>query len=100
MRLGIMVTTDRCLEQVLGLTRAARERGHDVAIFATDAGVILLGDGRFASLSGMPAVAMSYCDQSAQARGGAPAGLPATIIRGSQFENAVMNAESDKVIVL
>lgn len=100
MRLGIMVTTDRCLEQVVGLTRAAGERGHAVAIFATDAGVNLLGDGRFASLSAMPAVAMSYCGQSAEARGGAPAGLPAAIVPGSQFENAVMTAESDKVIVL
>lgn len=100
MRLGIMVTTDACLEQVVGLARAAAERGHAVAIFATDAGVNLLGDGRFVALSGIAGVSMSYCGQSAEARGGAPEGLPAAIVQGSQFENAVMTAESDKVIVL
>jgi hypothetical protein len=100
MRLGIMVTTDALLEQVIGLTRAAVARGHAVAIFATDAGVNLLGDGRFTALSGIAGAAMSYCGQSAETRGGPPPGLPAAIVQGSQFENAVMTAESDKVIVL
>lgn len=100
MRLGIMVTTERNLEQVIGIAEAAAARGHAVAIFATDTGVRLLAERRFSALSGLPGVTMSYCDQSAQTHGGRPAGLPETVVQGSQFENAVMHAESDKVIVL
>ena len=43
---------------------------------------------------------MSYCEHSAQRHGGRPAGLPEAIVAGSQFENAIMVSESDKVIVL
>ena len=100
MKLGIMVTTDRHLEQVRGITRAAIAKGHSVRIFATDEGAKLLADPQFSALSALPGVSMSYCDHSAQPFGGRPAGLPEAIAQGSQFENAVMNSESDKVIVL
>jgi hypothetical protein len=43
---------------------------------------------------------MRYCDRSAQRLGGRPAGLPEAVVQGSQFENASMVSESDKVIVL
>jgi hypothetical protein len=100
MRLGIMVTTDGALDQVAGIARAASERGHDVTVFATDAGVRLLLEPRFTSLSLLPRVAMSFCQQSAEAKGVPLAALPASVARGTQFQNAVMSAESDRVIVL
>jgi hypothetical protein len=100
MRLGIMVSTDRHLEQIRGITRAASDKGHAVTIFATDEGVRLLADPGFSSLSSLRGVEMSYCDLSAERHGGRPAGLPGIIKPGSQFENAIMASESDKVLVL
>lgn len=100
MRLGIMVTTDRHLGQICGITQAALAKGHTVAIFATDDGTNLLAVDRYASLGALAGVTMSYCDHSAARRGGRPAGLPEAIRQGSQFENAIMISESDKVIVL
>jgi len=100
MKLGIMVTTDRHLRQILGITQAALAKGHAVTMFATDEGVRLLADARFSSLSELPGVTMSFCEQSAQCHGGRPAGLPAAIVSGSQFENAIMTSESDKLLVL
>ena len=100
MKLGIMVTTDRHLGQIRGITQAALAKGHTVAMFATDEGVKLLGDHRFSSLSALPGVTMSFCEHSTQQHGGRPAGLPEAIASGSQFENAIMTSESDKVIVL
>jgi len=100
MRIGILVTTDRHLRQICGITQAAIGGGHTVEIFATDAGTKLLADHGFAALSALPGVTMSYCDHSAQRYGGRPAGLPEAIASGSQFENAIMVSASDKVIVL
>lgn len=95
-----MVATDRHLERLAGITEAAVARGHVVRIFATDAGTRLLAEPRFAGLSALPGVSLDYCDQSARRHGGRPAGLPAAIRKGSQFENAVLVAESDKLVVL
>jgi len=100
MKIGIMVTTDRHLRQVRGLTQAAIAKGHTVVIFATDEGTKLLADHQFSALSALPGVRLSFCEHSAQRRGGRPAGLPEAIAPGSQFENAIMVSESDKVIVL
>ena len=100
MRLGIMVTTDRHLCQIRGITQAALAKGHTVAIFATDEGTRLLSGRQFFALSALPGVTMSFCEYSAQRYGGRPAGLPDVIASGGQFENALMISESDKVIVL
>jgi peroxiredoxin family protein len=100
MKLGILVTTDRHLGQIRGITEAALAKGHTVAIFATDEGTKLLANQQFSSLSALAGVTMNYCDHSAARHGGRPAALPAAIAQGSQFENAIMNSESDKVIVL
>jgi predicted peroxiredoxin len=100
LKLGIMVTTDRHLDQVVGIARAAQRKGHAVTIFATDKGARLLADPRFARLSALPGVEMSFCDHSARIHGGRPAGLPEEIVSGSQFENATMASESDRVLVL
>ena len=100
MRLGILVTTDRHLRQIRGITQAAIGKGHAVTIFATDTGTKLLADDSFAALGALPGVTMSYCAHSAQRYGGRPAGLPGVIASGSQFENAVMVSEADKTIVL
>ena len=100
MKLGIMVTTDRHLRQIRGITQAALSKGHTVAIFVTDEGAKLLANHQFSALSALPGVTMSFCEYSAQQFGGRPAGLPEAIASGSQFENAIMTSESDKVIVL
>jgi predicted peroxiredoxin len=100
MKLGIMVTTDRHLRQIRGITQAALAKGHTVVLFATDEGAKLVARRDFFSLSSLPGVAMSYCESSLHALGGRPANVPAAAASGSQFDNATMVAASDKVIVL
>ncbi len=100
MKLGILVTTDRHLDQIRGITEAALAKGHTVVIFATDAGTKLLADPRFSSLSCLSGVTMSYCDYSLQREGSQPVGVPKSIVPGSQYESAIMASESDKLIVL
>lgn len=100
MKLGILVTTDLHLEAILGIAGAALAKGHTVAIFATDTGTRLLADPRLGALGARPGAALKYCVHSAALLGVRPQGAPGAIGEGSQLDNAVMVAESDKVIVL
>jgi hypothetical protein len=99
MKLGVMVTTDRHAGQIQALVLAALAQGHAATIFATDTGTRLLADPRFVGLSALPGVRMSYCALSAE-RHGVPAGLPESVVAGSQFDNALMAADVDKLLLL
>jgi hypothetical protein len=100
MKLGIFVNTNRHLADVVGLVKAAIARGHQVILFNMDDGTKLLGAPEFKTLCGMPGVAMSFCDHSAKHMGVATEGLPQELVCGSQYNNAVMMHDADRVIVL
>lgn len=100
MKLGILVNTDKHLDDILGLTKSAVAKGHEVTIFNMDDGTKLLGDPAFQGLCGTQGVTMSFCDHSAKGLNVSTEGLPAEIVCGSQFDNANMNHECDKVIIL
>jgi predicted peroxiredoxin len=100
MKLGILVTTDQNLDAVLGLAKAAVSKGHEVVIFNMDTGTKLLGDGSFRELCKTSGVTMSFCDHSAGLENVSKEGIPDDIVCGSQFNNATMTNESDKVINL
>jgi len=65
--LGILVSSDRHMEQVIKLTRAAYDRGKQVHIFFTGAGVMLTLLPDFKDLVGR--AALSICDVSFRAFG-------------------------------
>ena len=100
MKLGIIITTDRHLDHVVAITRAASAKGHDISIFAMDSGTRLLGNTEFTQLCAVDNVVMSLCQHSASEQGVNTEGVSKEIVLGSQFNNAMMNNESDKVISL
>ncbi len=100
MKLGILVNTDRHAEDVVGLTKAAITKGHEVIIFMMDAGVKLLGNPAITGLCDEAGVGMSFCDHSVEKIGVSKEGFSDKIVCGSQFDNANMNHEADRVIVL
>jgi hypothetical protein len=65
-----------------------------------DSGTRLLADPGCAGLSALPGVSMSVCEHSAAAHGIARDGVPAQIVWGSQYHNAVMTHDADRVLVL
>lgn len=99
-RLGILVNTDRHLKHVLGFTRAALAARHEVIIFVMDGGTRLLRDAGLQGLAGLPGVSLSLCDHSAKRHGVDIEGLPAAVVCGSQLNNAMMNHQAERVIVL
>jgi hypothetical protein len=60
----------------------------------------LITDSRIVSLKDRDGVSMSLCDFNRKKMGISDEEVPEGIICGSQYDNAVMNRESDKVIVL
>ncbi|MDP2168536.1 MAG: DsrE family protein [Thermodesulfovibrionales bacterium] len=100
MKLGILITTDRHAADVVGLTKAAVSKGHEVIIFNMDAGTKLLGNASFTELCKTKGVTMAFCDHSAGKEGVSKEGIPAEMVCGSQFNNANMMHDADRVINL
>lgn len=100
MKLGILVNTDRHLNHVMGIAKAALAKGHELIVFNMDDGTKLLGTPEFSELSKMEGVTMTFCDHSATHLGVNTEGVPKEILSGSQYNNAVMNHDADRIIVL
>ena len=100
MKLGIVITTDKHLDPILGITRSALSKGHEVNIFNMDEGVKLLENSSFTALCKEKGITMCFCDYSTKTVEISTEGIPGEIACGSQFDNANMNHDSDKVIIL
>lgn len=100
LKLGILVNTDRHAEDLVGVAKAAISKGHQVIVFFMDDGVKLLNDAGVAGLSENTDIDMSYCDYTTQEIGLSKEGFPEKIVCGSQYNNAIMNHEADRVIVI
>lgn len=100
MKLGMLINTAKHLDDVVGICRAALAKNHQVLIFAMDEGTRLLERDAFVSLAALEGVSMSLCEHSAQMCGAKTEGLPPKIVCASQLNNAMMNHNADRVIVL
>jgi predicted peroxiredoxin len=100
MKLGIFVNTNKNLEAVEGITKAALAKGHEVILFNMDEGTKLVRTPVIAALSKTKGVTVSFCEHSATHLGVASDGLPPEIVVGSQYNNAAMQHDADRVIVL
>jgi predicted peroxiredoxin len=100
MKLGILVTTDRHQDDVIGLAKAAAAKGHEVVIFNMDTGTKVLGNEDFRQLCKTAGISMSFCDHSAGLENVSKEGIPEEIVCGSQFNNANMMHDADTVINL
>ncbi len=100
MKLGILVNTDKHLEHILGLTKACIEKDYEVIIFVMDEGTRLLENDLFVALAKLPPVSISLCEHSAKGYEINTEHLSKDVSRGSQFNNAMMNHNADRVIIL
>jgi len=100
MKLGILVNTDKHLEHILGLTKASIAKNHETSIFVMDEGTRLLENDLFVALAKPPSVSITLCEHSAKSYGINTEDLSKDIICASQFNNAMMNHNADRVIVL
>lgn len=97
-RLGILVTSDRHWEHVLGVTEAGARAGKKVSVFLTGEGVRLTRFGEFARLTA--AAQVDLCEVSFRAQGltGVVPGLTFKNF-ATQAKNAEMIEDSDRYLV-
>jgi len=97
-RLGIMVSSDKHLDHVIALTKAAHEKGKKVQIFFTGRGVLLTQNPEFAELVGKAKLAV--CDVSFRANG-LEGDVPGVGFKdfATQARNAEMIKECDRYLV-
>jgi predicted peroxiredoxin len=100
MKLGILVSTDRNLRHVLGIARAALGKGHEVEMFVMDEGVRLMTNSGLGTLAGTEGFSASYCEYSLDQMGISREQVPDGFSGGSQFDNALMARNSDRVVSL
>ena len=100
MKLGILANSNKHLNHVVGITKAACNKGHEVLIFAMDEGTELTTKNSFRDLCKLDNVTISICRHSAEERHVNTDDISSEIVCGSKFNNAMMNNEADKVIVL
>ena len=100
MKLGILINTDKHATEVVELTKSASSKGHEVMLFMMDDGVKLLRNSSTTNLHKIRGVSVSFCQYSTHILGVSTKGLSKEVVAGSQYDNAVMNGEADRVIVL
>jgi len=100
MHIGIIVTTSASRIAVIGLSRAAAERGHHVSLFLTDSAVRLCLDPEVASLGRLPEVEGTFCSFSARQWDIDESKVPDALEAGSQYAHALIQDRADRVISL
>jgi len=100
MRLGIIATSRDSRAHLLGFSRAARARGHEVSVFLTDSAVALCRDAEVAGLAEEGALSITYCTHSARRMGIEASEIPEGPVGGSQYAHALIHRTADRVISL
>lgn len=96
--LGVLVSSDKHLDKIIHLCRAAQKKAVDVTIFFTQKGTLLTQDPRFSELGEL--ANMSVCNVGFESHGLKP---PVTGIAerdyATQARNADMICECDQYLV-
>lgn len=98
-KLGILVSSNKHIDYVINLTRAAKDKGKEVEIFFTGKGVLLTQSPEFKNLVGK--AKMALCDVSFRSLGlkGDVPGLDFKDF-ATQAKNAELIKKSDRYVVL
>ena len=98
-KLGILVSSDRYIDHLIGITKAAHRAGKKVTIFLTNRGVFLTKNERFIELDGICHISLcSLCFESFKND------RPIPIVKdqdfGTQMRNVEIMKDCDRCIVL
>ena len=96
-KLGILITRYANLDHISGVVKAAIQAGHPVRIFVTDEGVKFTRDRNFLELLDLDGVEVAVCDHMCEVLGVKE--KAAGITYGSQYDNAGMLHDSERVLV-
>jgi len=95
--LGIMITKYENLEHITGVVKAALVAGHPIMLFLTDEGVRFTKDPKFLELLEVNGIEIAVCEHSCEQIGIHE--KTEGIIYGSQYNNAGMMHDSERILV-
>ncbi len=96
MRIGFLVTDPAYRDFLIPLLSAALARGDEVEVFLMDEGCFLAADAQFSALLSRAGANASICDFNRTQKG---ITAPPSLRPGSQYDNARMVQDCDKVLV-
>ncbi len=86
--LGVFVTSDRHLEKVIALCKAAKNKGVETTVFFSHLGTLLTQDPRFAELEGL--ANLSLCNVGFESHGLKP---PVPGVKETDYATQARNGE-------
>ena len=95
--LGIMVTKYENLEHITGVVKSAQAAGHPIMLFLTDEGVRFTRDPKFLELLKVNGIEIAVCEHSCDQIGIHE--KTEGITYGSQYDNAGMMHDSERILV-
>ena len=98
MTLGILVSSEDNMDLLLGLVRAAAQKGHRILIFLTGRGTILTTDPGFSELSSLAEIGL--CLKSLEELGLDPQAAPAGVELSNQSWHGRLLDRSNRYLVL
>jgi peroxiredoxin family protein len=98
MQLGIVATRDQFGARLVGLASAAAARGWSCRCFLTDRGVMHIHSAPFLALARSGKIRVDVCEYSWERYG--DGSHPDGVTMSSQYQNAELAHQCDKVIVL
>ena len=96
MKLGIVLATRADLDHAAAIALAARRAGHEVVMFAMDAGCQALAD----APGVVAALLDADCEITACSNSAVGIDLPDGVVRGSQDDHAAVVGASDRLVAL
>lgn len=102
MQLGIVMTDERYLSQVVGLLDAAHARGWQTVCFLTDTGVNVLRHAECIERAKARPNSVTLCEHSVEKHAAGAIDLAALadfVVVGGQYQNAELARKCDKVLV-
>ncbi|MBN2655271.1 MAG: DsrE family protein [Nitrospirae bacterium] len=99
MQIGFLVINLKYAESIFELADASLVRGHSIRIFMTDEGVKLIENKKMHNYAPMQKTHISFCSHSAKNHNINTSMLPEGISPSTQYQNALMHNECDRVLV-
>lgn len=101
MRIGVVITDDKYINDAIGLLKTASSRGFETVCFLTDRGILLLNFDNFTDFVDKINCEVSVCEYSIDRLGETKniEKFKDKIVIGGQYQDAELVSRSDKVIV-
>ncbi|MDX9714681.1 MAG: hypothetical protein RBT37_04545 [Dissulfurispiraceae bacterium] len=99
MQIGFLIINPEFVDSIFELLEASLKRGHSIRVFMTDAGVKLLENKLMLIHASSLKIQINFCSHSAKKHHVDTSILPKEMVPSTQYQNALMHNECDRVLI-